>query len=603
MEQSRKTVSQELLDIIKKEGTATLGITGSPSTTLDITIDISEKSKAQRALGQMVHVIVEEDGWPILVIGQIISIETQNRWHEDPSFKGVIKRHGKLPHLSGTADNRVATISVQACYALNDAAPIGYILGTSPSTGEKVGKMTNEVMTSLMKPHETEITYMGKVYGTDVDLPFWFKHFGKTDPAIREAGAGDAYHIGIFGKTGSGKTVTAAYTLLGYAKNKKSMSILVLDPQRQFYSDQELLPGGTKLETRITAAGMKYAKYEILSDIYLPGKEFEILGQLLTNLGFIEDAFRPMYTEDKIEAARDAVVDYLFGRANNPSFNLNSITDSTALLRDLLTRFVTLSQDETRQGKTFTVYVEAIYGTTATRNRLLGRCQEVLANLATQTSVLKKWNAALDFFKKTKASGQTKLSVDDLVHKIVKEKGNFIVLDVSGAKAGEIENENVQALFIKVIECKVVEVGADLYAKNERANCLIVMDEAHKFISEGALDERIKELTREIINSVRTTRKYGIGYMFITQTLESLNDEILKQMRIFGFGYGLTSGSELKKVSELVNNPSAIQLYKSFIDPSSNGKFPFMFFGPVSPLSFTGSPLFMEVYTELSKFK
>ena len=129
------------------------------------------------------------------------------------------------------------------------------------------------------------------------------------------------------------------------------------------------------------------------------------------------------------------------------------------------------------------------------------------------------------------------------------------------------------------------------------------MDEAHRFISKDSSDERIKKLTKDIIGSVRTTRKYGIGYMFITQTIESLDDEIIRQMRIFGFGYGLTSGPELKKVSEVVNNPAALQLYKSFIDPSSNGKFPFMFFGPISPLSFTGSPLFIEVYKDFNNFK
>src|SRR5690606_8478771 len=100
-------------------------------------------------------------------------------------------------------------------------------------------------------------------------------------------------------------------------------------------------------------------------------------------------------------------------------------------------------------------------------------------------------------------------------------------------------------------------------------------------ISYDTSDERVKELTREIIASVRTTRKYGIGYMFITQTIESLDDEILKQMRVFAFGYGLTTGQELHRISNLINSPSALQLYKSFIDPSSNHKYPFMFFGPV----------------------
>lgn len=114
-------------------------------------------------------------------------------------------------------------------------------------------------------------------------------------------------------------------------------------------------------------------------------------------------------------------------------------------------------------------------------------------------------------------------------------------------------------------------------------NCLVVMDEARRYISYGSSDPQIAELTMEIVDSVRTTRKYGIGYMFITQTIESLDKEILQQIRIFAFGYGLTVGNEIKIISNLVNNESAIQLYRSFLDPSSNHKYPFMFFGLVSP--------------------
>ncbi|MDP3947827.1 MAG: DUF87 domain-containing protein, partial [bacterium] len=335
------------LDVIKNQGKNAVGITSSPSNTLDITIDITEESKTERTLGQMAYAVLEEDGENILVIGQIIDIQTKNRWHEDPSFKGVIKRHGRLPHLSGTADNRIATISVQACYNLGKSTPESYILGTSPSTGERIQKMNNEVMTALMKNHEKDITFLGKVYGTDVDLPLWFKHFDRTDTKNNEAGAGDAYHIGVFGKTGSGKTVTAAYMLLGYAKNKNNISILVLDPQKQFYTDRELLGvEDEKLEPRIKEIGMNYERYEILNDIYLPGDKYELFGDLLSNNGFIEEAFKPLYGEDKIERVKDSVVDYLRGRSNAPRFNLGSITDGKKLLSEMLCRFLELKDEE-----------------------------------------------------------------------------------------------------------------------------------------------------------------------------------------------------------------------------------------------------------------
>lgn len=601
MDKSQKTISEHLLDVIKSQGKNAVGITSSPSNTLDITIDITEESKTERTLGQMAYAVLEEDGENILVIGQIIEIQTKNRWHEDPSFKGVIKRHGRLPHLSGTADNRIATISVQACYNLGKSAPESYILGTSPSTGEKIQKMNNDVMSALMKNHEKDITFLGKVYGTDVDLPLWFKHFDKTDTKNNEAGAGDAYHIGVFGKTGSGKTVTAAYMLLGYAKNKNNISILVLDPQKQFYTDRELLGVEDEtLEPRIKEIGMNYEKYEILNDIYLPGDKYELFGDLLSNNSFIEEAFKPLYGEDKVERVKDSVVDYLRGRSNNPNFNLSSISDGKKLLSAMLGRFLELNdEEEKRMG--FSKYVYGVFGTKDTRTRLQSRIKFVSENLDNQTIMLSKWNSALSLFHKQK-NGGTKISVEEIVDKTVTQNGNFIILDISG-RSGEIENENIQALFIKIIEEKIVEAGAKLYTQGKKANCLIVMDEAHRFIASDSSDPRVKELTTEIIGSVRTTRKYGIGYMFITQTLESLDEEILRQMRIFAFGYGLTSGSELRKVSELVNNDSAIQLYKSFIDPSSNNKFPFMFFGPVSPLSFTGSPLFLEVYTDPKKFK
>ena len=602
MDKPQKTISEHLLDVIKSQGKNAVGITSSPSNTLDITIDITEESKTERTLGQMAYAVLEEDGKNILVIGQIIEIQTKNRWHEDPSFKGVIKRHGRLPHLSGTADNRIATISVQACYNLGNSVPESYILGTSPSTGERIQKMNNEVMSALMKNYEKDITLLGTVYGTNVDLPLWFKHFDRTDTKNQEAGAGDAYHIGVFGKTGSGKTVTAAYMLLGYAKNKNNISILVLDPQKQFYTDRELLGvENEKLEPRIKKIGMNYEKYEILNDIYLPGDKYELFGDLLSNNGFIEEAFKPLYDKEKVERVKDSVVDYLRGRSNKPSFNLSSLGDGKKLLLEMLSRFLEL-KDEEEKRTGFSKYVCDVFGTKDTRSRLNSRVKFISENLDNQHTILAKWDAALKLFNQQKDSGGKKISVEEIVDKTVTQNGNFIVLDISG-RSGEIENENIQALFIKIIEEKIVEAGARLYTQGKKANCLIVMDEAHRFIASESFDPRVKELTTEIIGSVKTTRKYGIGYMFITQTLESLDEEILRQMRIFAFGYGLTSGSELRKVSELVNNDSAIQLYKSFIDPSSNNKFPFMFFGPVSPLSFTGSPLFLEVYTDPKKFK
>jgi DNA helicase HerA-like ATPase len=487
---------------------------------------------------------------------------------------------------------------------LDKDEPESYILGTSPSTGESVQKMNNDVMKALMQTHEKHITYMGKVYGTDVDLPFWFKHFDKTKGD--ELGAGDSYHIGVFGKTGSGKTVTASFMLLGYAKNKNNISVLVLDPQRQFYLDNDCLPGGVKIEESIKKMGLSFEKYSILEDVCLPNNMYELFVELLANNGFIKKAFGPIYTEDKFECAKSAILDYLLGRAKHPGFSLNNFVKTGSrgsasnkeFLKEMLENFSKAEEEKEKYSK----FVMNMYSPKDRRDALVQKILSTIENFEHETDVIEKWESALRLFALKKADGTSKIAVDDIVKKTVDENGNFIVLDLS-PRDGDIESENLQALFVKIIEERIVNAGEKKYAKGEKANCLIVLDEAHRFISKESPDERIKELTREIIGSVRTTRKFGIGYMFITQTIESLDEEILRQMRIFGFGYGLTAGSEIRKIGEIVSNPSAIQLYKSFIDPSSNGKFPFMFFGPISPLSFTGSPLFIEVYKSMDHFK
>lgn len=600
MTEKKITLSQEVLERIKKAENIAMGITGSPSTTLEVIIDITEVTKTDRTLGQMVYVCVEEEGRSILVIGQVIEIETKNRWHEDPAFKGVIKRHGSLPHLSGAADNRIATISVQACYDLGTDNPEGYILGTSPSTGVKVYRMDNPVMEALMEVNKRAITYIGKVYGTQVDLPFWFKHFDKNDEVNAEYGVNDAHHIGVFGKTGSGKTVTASLMLLGYSKNRNNMSILVLDPQGQFYLDKSLLPSDESLKIEVEKS-MNYERYKILDDVCLPKDDFALFADLLLGNGFIKNGFRH-YSEDKMDRTAECIVSYLSGRARTPGFALNNISDKVTLLKDMLGRFIRLD-DANERAAGFSKYVQDIYGTRDARNRLVRSMQETLDGIDSNDDLKKKWVSTLELFYDQKPDKTSKVPIATIVDKIVAKKGNFIVLDLS-QKKGERDNQNLQARFITIIEEAIVDAGANKYADGSvKPNCLIVMDEAHKFISNDSKDERIQELTKNIIGSVRTTRKYGIGYMFITQTIESLDEEILRQMRIFGFGYGLTSGHELRKVSEVVNNNAAIQLYKSFIDPGSNGKFPFMFYGPISPLSFTGSPLFIEVYKDFSSFK
>lgn len=556
-----------------------LGVVGSPSSSFEAIVDIKEVSEKSKLLGELVCFQVEEGKNQVLVLGQITEIETKNRWHEEPSFKGIIKRHGNLPNLSGVADNRIAKINVQSSFVLADNRSEAHKLANSPSTGVPVKKVSNEVMKGLMSQYEGQLVCLGNAYDTDVGVPFWFKHFGKPG----EGGDGDAYHIGVFGRTGSGKTTTAANMILGYARNKDHMSILILDPQEQFFEDNNVLPNNVQFEERIKNLGMDYVKYRVPEQVALPD-DAKLFSELLLNYGFIKSAF-DILTEQKLEEMRDAIERYVGSRIDNG--NLRIASDPKKLLSDLLNYFLNENNPRTREP------LKAVY---STRNKI----EEIQENIR---DTLQFGERAKDIWNKTCSlfSDSGKIPLKNIINSVVGNSGKTIVLNISG-RGAQRGMDDLQTLYVKIIEDAVKEKGAELYANGQQANCLVVLDEAHRFISTYNYDENIKELTASIIDAVRTTRKYGIGYMFITQTIESLHEEIRRQIRIFAFGYGLTSGSEFVKIKDIINDDTGAKFYRSFIDPSSNKKFPFMFYGPISPLSFTGTPLFLEMKGEISNF-
>jgi hypothetical protein len=93
------------------------------------------------------------------------------------------------------------------------------------------------VIDSLVETYLSEISVIGKMYNTSIKLPMIFRHFGDYP------GLGEAYHIGVFGKTGSGKSYLARMILLSYAKNE-DMSLILIDPQGEF--SNEIHNSGTR---------------------------------------------------------------------------------------------------------------------------------------------------------------------------------------------------------------------------------------------------------------------------------------------------------------------------------------------------------------------
>jgi len=76
----------------------------------------------------------------------------------------------------------------------------------------------------------------------------------------------------------------------------------------------------------------------------------------------------------------------------------------------------------------------------------------------------------------------------------------------------------------------------------------------------------------------------------------------------FIFGYGLSWGSEYYTLEQLVGSGPYLELYASFKDPQTatalgRKEYPFMAYGPISPLSISGKPIFFGALHRISKRK
>ena len=126
--------------------------------------------------------------------------------------------------------------------------------------------------------------------------------------------------------------------------------------------------------------------------------------------------------------------------------------------------------------------------------------------------------------------------------------------------------------------------------------------------TKGWKKDRAEVLRSLLRRAVRETRKYGIGWFFISQTVGGLDSEILKQLRILAFGFGLGMGTELERLRDFVaGDKRSLELYQSFRDPQSFPRrdlqeFPFMAVGPISPLAFSGKPVFFTAFTNPEEF-
>jgi len=573
-----------------------VAVVGSPSTNTELTLDLLQEATEERLVGALTAFHATQNGQPIISVGQIVGIELRNRWHEDSVFRNLIKRTGEIPPITNRQDTRVADLVVGATFRHVDGRYDPEVLGMVPPTGTRVFRIDQDLLNQLLAVYRSEIIYLGRAYANDILYPMWFKHFGSGD-----GGAGEAYHLGVFGKTGSGKSGLAKFVLAAYSRHPQ-MGILVIDPQGEFTEEFRGNPQGRQhfpLRDVVTGQGRAIQIYSI-SDIQLD--DWTTFEEMLCSLRFLEQLGIPSRSADNARKAAEVIRNALEGthRLDNlgtqQALNeaLNAVADqnnatyiySQQRARELQQRVQRLQGDHNRLTQVFNQSWRPICQLFTT-----GPSRRKLFNYGSQENP-----GIVDMLLGTAANaGQSR---------------PVVVIDISRQGNQRFWSEELQRRILgKLLNCLISQATASL-TTGQSANVLVLLDEAHRHAPSGRLDEdsegeRLRALLRR---AVRETRKYGLGWFFISQTLGGLDNEILQQLRILSFGFGLAMGSEFEKLRDFVGGDKrALELYQSFRDPQSFPRrdlqeFPFMAVGPVSPLAFSGKPLFFTAFTNPQEF-
>src|SRR5579884_3626181 len=218
-----------------------LGVVGSPSSTAQLALDVLGAAVTRKLVGELALLRFPQDSAQHFALGQITEVQLRNVWHEDPTMRSLIRQRGRVDAVSERQDTHLGQMVVSAVFKQNGKTYEPSILGTVPCTGTSVNMVSDEILDEILRPYQDQIFYLGHVYGSKPRLPLWFKHFGSG-----EDGAGEAYHLGIFGKTGSGKSVLAKMIMLAYARHP-SMGLMIFDPQGEFSKDMQLTQAPTQM--------------------------------------------------------------------------------------------------------------------------------------------------------------------------------------------------------------------------------------------------------------------------------------------------------------------------------------------------------------------
>jgi hypothetical protein len=496
-------------------------------------------------------------------------------YHEQDAMKNYLKHRGSLPMLTERTDTVSAEVRVIGAYQLDDQSKSWQktYLPVPPGTGIGVARVTKEDIRELMA-QESGISYVGCFSGTDVPVPLYARHFGP----YANGGTGEAYMGGVFGPSGSGKSVIAATIAVMFAKNPE-LGMLILDPQSEFSANQ--FSAGQKFtfdfHAMLKSATTGHPKSfdplrDVLSIDRIQLDSSEVFWSMLDEKKLLEElGIRKGSKEVKNFAIR-----YLRKQRDSGVWALDM--EFSALpagfshgLVDAFTQ--SYASHNNNRADRYKTYMEA--------------WDDALVEIEGI------WNHVRAFFTDTDSNGNKRISIEQLLNDVL-IGGRKVIMDMN-AELLDMP-DSFSTIIMKYMLTRIKGAGHRHFKSvGNPINAMVLMDEAARYIPRDTSGESedYRDMVKDITQYVREMRKYRIGFTFVTQNPGAIQQTIFDNLHWRIYGVGLTTGNDAKLISDKEGRDT-FDLYRSLPDPRLSGKFSYLIGGNLLALGTSGLPMIVE---------
>ena len=561
------------------EGQAPVGSITSPSETNRYRMVLRDYAATLQIEGSLVALDYTE--WdsernPIMktVLCQASHMRLQNVHHEKPILGALLRRKGNIPGLSGSADNKEVDL-LPMDTILVDNPKVHQLPRNIPSTGTAVRFASVQDVRNFSGEHQT-LFNIGYLYETKVPIGLMLKHFGKGDD-----GWGDAHMLGIFGVTGSGKTVMAGSIIAGFAA-RHEMGMLIVDPQGQI-SGSEL--GKDKWSWQLNEAFRLVGRGPDVQRIRIEDIALEsptLFAQLLDKFDFF-DELSIMGAEKKeqmVEELPRYLSDWL---KENKTLSLGDMGLNSEIFANICAMGAAKYSDPKKQAKKMGDVFSFAPGY---KQR---RIEEI-------------WEKVRQMFSRP-------YRLSDLLDAVL-TKRKIVILDVN-------TEEMFKNLYCSEILDGIKKKAEAIYRikqnrpwkgdpagkyQDVETNALIVIEEAHRFApqSTGSSKDKYQEkMLGTLTDAIKTTRKLGVGWCYITQSIASFNKEIFRQLQTKILGVGIGTGADNDHLESAFNNDKdLIERYRNLPRPITTNIYPFAVVGELVALGNGSRALFISAFKD-----